>query len=57
MRGGTFTKTTLSNVAAFRNRIIDAVAITLEMLERTWEKLEYQMDAARTTNGAHVAVV
>jgi hypothetical protein len=30
--------------------------VPVDMLERTWQEIEYRLDIVRATNGAHVEV-
>ena len=40
-----------------QNRIIEAIdTVTVDMLKRTWQKIEYRLDIVRATDGAHVEV-
>jgi hypothetical protein len=38
-----------------KRRITEAVAaVTCDMLQRVWEKLDYRFDICRVTRGAHI---
>ena len=38
-------------------RIIEAIdTLTVDILARTWQKIEYQLDIVHATDGAHVEV-
>jgi hypothetical protein len=40
-----------------RARIRETIAtVPMDMLERTWQEIEYRLDIVRATNGAHVEV-
>jgi hypothetical protein len=39
------------------NRIRDVIAsVTPDMLDRTWQEVEYRLDIIRTTSGSHIEV-
>ena len=40
-----------------QHRIVEAIdTVTVDMLARTWQKIEYRFDIVRATDGAHVEV-
>ena len=40
-----------------QHRIIEAIdTVTVDMLARTWQKIEYRLDIVHATDGAHVEV-
>ena len=47
--------TQVTDLADLKARIVAAIQqIDVEMLERTWQNLEYRLDVLRITNGAHI---
>ena len=45
------------DVSDLPQRIIEALdTVTVDMLARTWLKIEYRLDILRATDGAHVEV-
>ena len=45
---------TMQDITDFKQRISNAIAtIDEDMLQRTWQKIEYRLDVLRLTNGAH----
>ena len=46
-----------SQINDLQHRIIEANdTVTVDMLPRTWQKIEYRFDIVRATDGAHVEV-
>ena len=40
-----------------QHRIIEAIdRVTVDILARTWQEIEYRLDVVRATDGAHVEV-
>ena len=47
-------RTKVRNITDLKQRISDAIAtIDVDMLQRTWQEIEYNLDVLRLTNGAH----
>jgi hypothetical protein len=47
----------VQDITKLKQRITDAIATIDEgMLQRTWQEIEYRLDALRATNGAHIEV-
>ena len=43
------------DITDLKQRISDAIAtIDEDMLQRTWQEIEYRLDVLRLTNGAHI---
>ena len=48
-------RTKVRDINAFHHRIIEAIdTVTVDMLARTWQEIEYRLDIVRATDGAHV---
>lgn len=48
-------RTPVTDIVDLRGRIYDAIElVTPEMLSRVWQEIEYRLDIARATNGAHI---
>ncbi|KAJ4429970.1 hypothetical protein ANN_22174 [Periplaneta americana] len=51
-------RTPVTVIAELRGRIYEAIGlVTLEMLSRLWQEIEYRLVIARATNGAHIELV
>jgi hypothetical protein len=49
--------TPVNDLPDLRALIHDTIAtVPMDMLERTWQEIEYRLDIVRATNGAHVEV-
>jgi hypothetical protein len=54
---GKLYSTQVSDIDPLKARIRDALAaVTEDMLEKTWRKIEYRLDVPRITNGAYLEV-
>ena len=52
---GYHVSTKVQDVTDLKQRISDAIAtIDENMLQRTWQEIEYRLDVLRLTNGAHI---
>ena len=50
-------RTKVRDINDLQHRIIEAIdTVTVAMLARTWQKIEYRLDIVRATDGAHVEV-
>ncbi|KAJ4448946.1 hypothetical protein ANN_00338 [Periplaneta americana] len=50
-------RTSVTDIAELRGRMYEAIGlVTPEMLSRMWQEIEYRLDIARATNGAHIEV-
>ena len=50
-------QTKVRDINDLQYQIIEAIGtITVDMLARTWQKIEYQLDIVYVTDGAHVEV-
>ncbi|KAJ4444898.1 hypothetical protein ANN_06696 [Periplaneta americana] len=48
-------RTPVTDIAELRGQIYEAIGlVTPEMLSRAWQEIEYRLDIARATNGAHI---
>ena len=48
-------RTKVRDITALNQRISDAIAtIDEDMLQRTWQEIEYRLNVLRLTNGAHI---
>jgi hypothetical protein len=47
----------MPDLPMLRDRIRDVIAsVTPDMLDRTWQEIEYRLDIIRATSGSHVEV-
>ena len=45
----------IRNVQHLQDRITSAIeTVTRDMIQKTWEEMEFRLDVSRTTNGAHI---
>jgi hypothetical protein len=50
-------RTAVNGLDELKTRIRNAIsAIPADMLQRTWQELEYRLDVIRATNGAHIEI-
>ena len=50
-------RTKVRDINYLQHQIIEATdTVTLYMLVRTWQEIEYRLDIVRATDGAHVEV-
>ena len=50
-------RTKVRDIKDLQHRIIEAIdTVTVDMLARTWQEIEYRLDIVRATDGAHVKV-
>ena len=50
-------RTKVRDINDLQHRIIEAIdTVTVDMLARTWQKIEYRLDIVRPTDSAHVEV-
>ena len=48
-------RTKVQDITDLKQRISDAIAtIDEDMLQRTWQEIEYRLDVLRLTNGAYI---
>ena len=48
-------RTKVRDITDLKQRISNAIAtIDENMLQRTWQEIEYRLDVHRLTNGAHI---
>ena len=45
----------IRNIQHLRERITSAIeTVTRNMIQKTWQKIEFRLDDSRATNGAHI---
>jgi len=45
----------IRNIQHLQERIISAIAtVTGDMIQKTWQEIEFRLDVSRATNGAHI---
>ena len=50
-------RTKVRDVNDLQHQIIEAIdTVTVDMLARTWQEIEYRLDIVRSTDGAHAEV-
>jgi hypothetical protein len=50
-------RTKVRDITNLKQRITEAIAtIDEDMLQPTWQEIEYRLDVLRATNGAHIEV-
>ena len=50
-------RTKVKGINDLQHRIIEAIeTVTVHMLARTWQEIEYRLDIVRAIDGAHVEV-
>ena len=50
-------RTKVRDINDLQHRIIEAIdTVTVDMLPRTWQEIEYQLDMVRATDGVYVEV-
>ena len=50
-------RTKVRDINDLQHRVFEAIdRVTVDMLARTWQEIEYQLDIVRATDGAHVEV-
>jgi len=43
------------NIQHLQDRITSATeTVTLDMIQKTWQEIEFRLDVSRATNGAHI---
>ena len=45
----------IRNIQQLQNRITSAIKnVTRDMIQKTWQEIEFRLDVSRATNGAHI---
>ena len=45
----------ISNIQHLQERITSAIeTVTRDMIQKTWQQIEFRLDVSRATNGAHI---
>jgi len=45
----------IRNIQHLQERITSAIEnVTRDMIQKTWQEIEFRLDVSRTTNGAHI---
>ena len=47
----------IRNIQQLQERIISAIeTVTRNMIQKTWQEIEFRLDVSRATNGAHIEI-